>query len=58
MKEAGFNIVRPEEFALSPLEPKAGLFDFDWLDHALQGLHEHGPVATAPCDVIILSAQD
>ena len=45
MKEAGFNIVRLAEFAWSRLEPKEGLFDFDWLDHVLEVLHEQGIVA-------------
>jgi len=42
VKEAGLNIVRLAEFAWSCLEPKEGLFDFDWLDHALEVLHEQG----------------
>jgi beta-galactosidase len=42
MKEAGFNIVRLAEFAWSCLEPKEGLFDFDWLDHILEVIHEQG----------------
>lgn len=42
MAEAGVNIVRLAEFAWSFLEPQAGHFDFEWLDHCLEVLHPHG----------------
>ncbi len=38
MREAGFNVVRLGEFAWSTIEPEAGKFDFDWLDHAIAAL--------------------
>lgn len=49
MKEAGFNIVRLAEFAWSCLEPKKGLFDFDWLNHILEVIHEQGIGARCFC---------
>ncbi len=45
MKAAGFNVVRLAEFAWSKLEPREGLFDFNWLDLALKTLHDQGIVA-------------
>ena len=42
MAEAGFNVVRLAEFAWSKMEPRAGHFDFDWLDRAIAILAEHG----------------
>ncbi len=38
MKAAGFNVVRMAEFAWSLMEPKEGVFDFDWLDRAIDVL--------------------
>lgn len=35
MKEAGFNLIRVAEFAWAKLEPSEGVFDFEWLDRAL-----------------------
>lgn len=55
MAEAGINVVRLAEFAWSFLEPNPGCFDFDWLDRAINILHERGiqvvlgtPTASAP----------
>ncbi len=42
MAEAGLNVVRLAEFAWAKMEPADGEFDFDWLDRAIQILHEHG----------------
>ena len=41
MAEAGMNVVRLAEFAWSKLEPRDGLFDFDWLDRAIEILAKH-----------------
>ena len=42
MKEAGFNVVRLAEFAWSKMEPSEGVFDFDWLDRAVEIFHKKG----------------
>ncbi|GAC1356395.1 MAG: beta-galactosidase [Ktedonobacteraceae bacterium] len=42
MEEAGINTVRLAEFAWSRLEPRKGVFDFSWLDQAIELLAEHG----------------
>jgi len=42
MAEAGFNVVRLGEFAWGLLEPEADLFDFTWLDRAIEVLARHG----------------
>jgi beta-galactosidase len=42
MTEAGINVVRLAEFAWSYLEPRPDLFDFDWLDRALDILQSYG----------------
>ncbi len=42
MREAGLNVARLAEFAWSTLEPKAGEFDFEWLDRAIQLLADNG----------------
>jgi beta-galactosidase len=42
MREAGFNIVRLAEFAWVKMEPAEGVFDFAWLDDALNVLADHG----------------
>lgn len=55
MKETGVKVVRVAEFAWSRLEPADGLFDFAWLDRAIDLLHQYGlqvvigtPTATPP----------
>ncbi|NNE54347.1 MAG: beta-galactosidase [Sulfitobacter sp.] len=55
MVEAGISWVRIGEFAWSRLEPKEGLFEFDWLDRAIATLADAGlkvvlgtPSATPP----------
>ncbi len=42
MTEAGLSRVRIGEFAWSRIEPDAGRFDRDWLDRAIDTLHEAG----------------
>ncbi len=42
MQQAGFTVVRMAEFAWSVLEPKEGVFQFDWLDRAIELLAESG----------------
>jgi beta-galactosidase len=42
MREASINVVRMAEFAWSTLEPKAGEFQFDWLDRAISELAGQG----------------
>ncbi|MDQ6722144.1 MAG: beta-galactosidase [Candidatus Dormibacteraeota bacterium] len=42
MREAGVNLVSLGIFAWSRLEPKAGTFDFEWLDRIMNLLHEGG----------------
>jgi beta-galactosidase len=42
MAEADMNIVRLAEFAWSKLEPKDGVFDFAWLDKAIEILSKQG----------------
>lgn len=39
MREAGFNVVRMAEFAWIKLEPVEGIYDFSWLDRAIEILH-------------------
>ncbi len=55
MQEAGFNTVRLAEFAWSRMEPRAGQYDFAWLDRAIDILARHNldivlgtPTASAP----------
>ncbi len=55
MKEAGINVVRVGEFAWSKFEPKEGVYDFAWLDEAINILVKEGvkvilgtPTATPP----------
>lgn len=38
MREGGLQVVRVAEFAWSKLEPRAGEYDFTWLDRAIQTL--------------------
>ncbi|HJR80865.1 MAG TPA: beta-galactosidase [Anaerolineales bacterium] len=45
MREAGFTVARMAEFAWSTVEPKAGQFDFDWLDRAIAQLAAEGIVS-------------
>lgn len=35
MKECGVKVVRMAEFAWSRMEPEEGIYDFEWLDHAV-----------------------
>lgn len=42
MKEAGFNVVRMAEFAWTRMEPSEGVYDFEWLDKALELLASNG----------------
>lgn len=39
MKEAGCNLMRIAEFAWITMEPKEGVFEFDWLQNVLDKLH-------------------
>jgi beta-galactosidase len=48
MRQAGFNLVRLAEFAWDRLEPQEAVFDFDFFDHAIALLGEHG-VQTMLC---------
>jgi beta-galactosidase len=41
MQDAGFNVVRMAEFAWSLMEPEDGIFDFDWLDRAVDMLAKY-----------------
>ncbi len=60
MREMGISFVRIAEFAWSRIEPQAGVYDWDWLDRAIETLGRHGlkvvmctPTATPPkwlCD--------
>ena len=42
MVEAGLNVVRMAEFAWVDLEPREGVFSFDWLGEALEVLDKQG----------------
>jgi beta-galactosidase len=42
MSELRFNTVRLAEFAWGRIEPRAGEYDFNWLDDALEVLSRHG----------------
>jgi len=48
MKQAGMNVMRVGEFAWSSMEPKEGVFDFDWLHLAVDKLSAAG-IATVMC---------
>ncbi len=55
MREAGIRIVRMAEFAWCRMEPSEGVFDFDWLERAVNAFGEAGiavvlgtPTATPP----------
>lgn len=41
MEEAHFNVVRVAEFSWAKLEPSEGVYDFDWLDRAIDTLAKH-----------------
>ncbi len=42
MQKVGFTVVRMAEFAWSVLEPQEGVYQFDWLDRAIELLAESG----------------
>ena len=42
MSEAGFNVVRLAEFAWVKMEPQQDVFNFDWLDRAIEIFHNKG----------------
>lgn len=42
MKKAGFSVVRLAEFAWERIEPDDGVFDFSWLDEAIELLAAEG----------------
>ncbi|WP_308639863.1 beta-galactosidase [Paenibacillus silvisoli] len=42
MKAAGFNIVRMAEFAWAKMEPEEGVYDFDWLERAIEIMEKQG----------------
>jgi beta-galactosidase len=55
MEELGLSLVRVGEFAWSKLEPRAGHYEFEWLDQVVDALHNQGlqtvlgtPTATPP----------
>jgi len=55
MRELGISVVRVGEFSWSRLEPRRGVFNFDWLQRAVDTLHAEGlevvlgtPTATPP----------
>ncbi len=47
-KELGVNCLRVGEFAWGRMEPKEGVFDFDWLKRVVDKLHKNG-IATVMC---------
>ena len=42
MVEAGFNVVRLAEFAWIKMEPQESIFNFEWLDRAIEIFHQKG----------------
>jgi len=42
MSDAGFNVVRLAEFAWVKMEPQEGVFDFNWLDRAIEIFNQKG----------------
>ena len=42
MQEAGVNLVSLGIFSWTKMEPKLGIFDFEWLDQLMDLLHAHG----------------
>ena len=58
-REMGLSYVRIAEFAWSKMEPTEGVFDWQWLDNAVEALHAEGlkivmctPTATPPAWLI------
>ncbi len=61
MQEAEVNLVSLGIFSWAKLEPKPGVFDFDWLDQLMDLLHAHGvsvnlatPTASPPAWMVRL----
>jgi len=61
MKEAGVNLVSLGIFSWTKMEPKPGIFDFDWLDYLMDLLHANGvsvnlatPTASPPAWMVRL----
>ncbi len=59
MREAGMEVVRMAEFSWAKMEPELGVFDFAWLDEAIEVLGKEGikivlgtPTATPPIWII------
>lgn len=59
MQEAGVNLVSLGIFSWAKLEPKPGIFDFEWLDQVMDLLYAHGvsvnlatPTASPPAWMI------
>ena len=42
MQEAGVNLVSLGIFSWAQLEPRPGVYEFEWLDEVLDLLHTHG----------------
>lgn len=42
MKEMGIEVVRMAEFSWAKMEPSPGIYDFGWLDEAIELLGEQG----------------
>lgn len=42
MRTAGLSVVRLAEFAWDKLEPQVGVYEFDWLEHAINILADEG----------------
>ncbi|MFV0411882.1 MAG: beta-galactosidase, partial [Oscillospiraceae bacterium] len=42
MREAGVNLIRVAEFAWAKIEPKEGVYNFGWLDRALDVFYKEG----------------
>ena len=42
MREAGVNLVSLGIFAWARIEPRPGVYEFDWLDRVMDLLHRHG----------------
>ena len=49
MRQAGLSIVRIAEFAWSRIEPEPGLFQWEWLDTAVEVLGAAGLDVLAAC---------
>jgi len=61
MQEAGVNLVSLGIFSWTKMEPKPGVFDFEWLDQLMDLLHTHGvsvnlatPTASPPAWMVRL----